>query len=129
MRKAGRATLLLREITFNSREDVGMKKAELITKVSEKENIPLKVAKVIVDAIFDGMIQSLERGERIEIRGFGAFTLRHYKGYKSRNPKTGETVDVPPKKLPFFKVGKELKEMVNRGVVSKVQPNSSGVSL
>ncbi len=91
-----------------------MKKVELITKVSEKENIPLKVAKVIVDGIFDGMVKSLERGERIEIRGFGAFTLRHYGGYKGRNPKTGETVDVPPKKVPFFKVGKELKGMVNK---------------
>ena len=90
-----------------------MKKAELIMKVSEKEKIPLKIAKVIVDTIFDGMIQSLEKGERIEIRGFGSFVVRHYGGYKGRNPKTGEIVDVPPKKLPFFKVGKELKEMVN----------------
>ncbi len=113
-RKIGKSTSLLREITFNSREDVGMKKAELITKVAEKQNIPLKVAKVIVDTIFDGMIQSLERGERIEIRGFGTFTLRHYGGYKGRNPKTGEIVNVPPKKLPFFKVGKELKGMVNK---------------
>ncbi len=129
MRKAGRATLLLREITFNSREDVGMKKAELIMKVSEKENIPLKVAKAIVDTIFDGMIKSLEKGERIEIRGFGAFTLRHYGGYKGRNPKTGVTVDVPPKKAPFFKVGKELREMVNKGAASKAQPDSSEVSL
>ncbi len=106
-----------------------MKKAELITKVSEKQNIPLKVAKVIVDTIFDGMIKSLEQGERIEIRGFGAFTLRHYGGYKGRNPKTGVIVDVPPKKLPFFKVGKELKEMVNRGATSKAQPDSSEASL
>ena len=106
-----------------------MKKAELITKVSEKENIPLKIAKVIVDSIFDGMVQSLEQGERIEIRGFGTFTLRNYGSYKGRNPKTGQIVDVPPKKLPFFKVGKELKEMVNRGATSKVQPDSSGISL
>ncbi len=127
MRKAGRATLPLREITFNSREDVGMTKAELITKVSVKEKIPLKVAKVIVDTMFDGMLQSLQMGERIEIRGFGAFTLRHYRGYKGRNPKTGEIVSVPPKKLPFFKVGKELKEMVNGGIVRKVQPGSSDV--
>ena len=106
-----------------------MKKAELIMKVSERENIPLKIAKVIVDSIFDGMVQSLEQGERIEIRGFGTFTLRNYGSYKGRNLKTGQIVDVPPKKVPFFKVGKELKEMVNKGAANKVEPDSSGVSL
>jgi integration host factor subunit beta len=90
-----------------------MNKAELITKVSEKANVTQKVAKVIVDTLFDGMKESLEKGERIEIRGFGSFVVRNYGGYKGRNPKTGEIVEVPPKKLPFFKVGKELKEMVN----------------
>jgi integration host factor subunit beta len=94
-----------------------MNKAELITKVSEKANVTQKVAKVIVDTLFDGMMESLEKGERIEIRGFGSFVVRHYGGYKGRNPKTGEIVEVPPKKLPFFKVGKELKEMVNAGGV------------
>jgi integration host factor subunit beta len=92
-----------------------MNKAELITKVSEKANVTQKVAKVIVDTLFDGMKESLEKGERIEIRGFGSFVVRNYGSYKGRNPKTGEIVDVPPKKLPFFKVGKELKEMVNTG--------------
>ena len=92
-----------------------MNKAELITKVSEKANVTQKVAKVIVDTLFDGMKESLEKGDRIEIRGFGSFVVRNYGGYKGRNPKTGEIVDVPPKKLPFFKVGKELKEMVNTG--------------
>jgi integration host factor subunit beta len=94
-----------------------MNKAELITKVSEKANVTQKVAKVIVDTLFDRMKESLEKGERIEIRGFGSFMVRNYGGYKGRNPKTGEIVDVPPKKLPFFKVGKELKEMVNTGGV------------
>ena len=55
-----------------------------------------------------------EKGERIEIRGFGSFVMRQYGGYKGRNPKTGEIVDVAPKRLPYFKVGKELKELVNR---------------
>ncbi len=95
------------------RKGGAMNKAELITKVSEKANVTQKVAKVIVDTLFDGMKESLEKGERIEIRGFGSFVVRNYGGYKGRNPKTGEIVDVPPKKLPFFKVGKELKEMVN----------------
>jgi integration host factor subunit beta len=99
------------------REGGTMNKAELITKVTEKANVTQKVAKVIVDTLFNGMKETLEKGERIEIRGFGSFVVRHYGGYKGRNPKTGEIVDVPPKKLPFFKVGKELKEMVNTGGV------------
>ena len=91
-----------------------MKKADLIKKVSEKENIPVAAARIVVDTLFDSMKESLEKGERIEIRGFGTFAVRHYNGYKGRNPKTGQIVEVPPKRLPFFKVGKELKDMVNR---------------
>jgi integration host factor subunit beta len=90
-----------------------MNKAELTLQVAERTKLTQKVAKVIVDTIFDGMRDSLIRGERIEIRGFGSFVIRDYGGYKGRNPKTGEIVNVPPKKLPFFKVGKELKERVN----------------
>ena len=90
-----------------------MNKAKLIDKVSERVKIRSNVAKVIVDSIFGAMRESLEKGERIEIRGFGTFVVRDYGGYKGRNPKTGKIVDVPPKKLPYFKVGKELKEMVN----------------
>jgi integration host factor subunit beta len=97
-----------------------MNKAELITKVSEKANVTQKVAKVIVDTLFDGMKESLGNGERIEIRGFGSFVVRNYGGYKGRNPKTGQIVSVPPKKLPFFKVGKELKEMVNTAGAQQV---------
>ena len=67
-----------------------------------------------MDGIFDSMRESLEKGEGIEIRGFGSFVVRNYGAYKGRNPKTGKTVDVPPKKLPYFKVGKELKEKVNK---------------
>ena len=91
-----------------------MNKADLITKLSEKENIQVRVAKVIVDLLFDGMKESLVKRERVEIRGFGSFVVKNYGSYKGRNPKTGEVVDVPPKRLPFFKVGKELKEMVNK---------------
>jgi integration host factor subunit beta len=90
-----------------------MNKAKLIEKVSESVKIRSNTAKVIVDTIFDAMRESLEKGERIEIRGFGSFVVRDYGGYKDRNPKTGKIVDVPPKKLPYFKTGKELKEMVN----------------
>ena len=90
-----------------------MNKANLIEKVSERVKIRSNTAKVIVDTIFDSMKESLEKGEGIEIRGFGSFVVRDYGGYKGRNPKTGEIVNVPPKKLPYFKTGKELKEMVN----------------
>jgi integration host factor subunit beta len=90
-----------------------MNKANLIEKVSERVKIRSNIAKVIVDIVFDAMRESLEKGERIEIRGFGSFTVRDYGGYKGRNPKTGKVVDIPPKKLPYFKTGKALKEMVN----------------
>ena len=91
-----------------------MNRAELIEKVSERVRITSKVAKVVVDTIFDTMKESLEKGEGIEIRGFGSFVVRKYGAYKGRNPKTGEIVDVAPKKLPYFKVGKEMKKLVNR---------------
>jgi integration host factor subunit beta len=91
-----------------------MNKNDLGKKLSERSNIPFNAARVIVDTIFDSMKESLEKGQRIEIRGFGSFAVRQYGAYKGRNPKTGEIVDVPPKRLPYFKVGKELKEKVNR---------------
>jgi integration host factor subunit beta len=90
-----------------------MNKVELIAKVSRRVRIPFNAAKVVVNTIFDSMRETLEKGEGIEIRGFGSFVVRKYGAYKGRNPKTGKTVDVPPKKLPYFKVGKELKEKVN----------------
>ncbi len=90
-----------------------MNKANLIEKVSERVKIRSNAAKVIVDTIFDTMRESLEKGEQFEIRGFGTFVVRDYGGHKGRNPKTGEIVNVPPKRLPHFKTGKELKEMVN----------------
>ncbi|HSB04573.1 MAG TPA: HU family DNA-binding protein [Thermodesulfobacteriota bacterium] len=91
-----------------------MTKTNLIKKLSEKIKIQPRAAKVIVDNIFDAMKEGLEKGERIEIRGFGSFVMRQYGGYKGRNPKTGKIVDVPPKKLPHFKVGKELRDLVNK---------------
>ncbi|MCG6533433.1 MAG: integration host factor subunit beta [Syntrophales bacterium LBB04] len=66
----------------------------------------------IINLIFNGFTDTLEKGGRIEVRGFGAFSVREYKAYTGRNPKTGKNVKVRPKKLPFFKVGKELKELV-----------------
>ncbi len=90
-----------------------MNKADLVLKVAARADVTQKVAKVIVDAIFDGMKDSLIKGERIEIRGFGSFVVKNYQGYTGRNPKTGRLVEVSAKRLPFFKVGKELRERVD----------------
>jgi integration host factor subunit beta len=90
-----------------------MNKADLIEELSKKENLTDKKAGEIVNLIFDGFIETLKKGERIEIRGFGSFTVREYKSYNGRNPKTGKTIEVKPKRSPFFKVGKELKKKVD----------------
>jgi len=92
-----------------------MNKSELVEILAEKAKITRKRAEAVVNLIFDSMTDALVRGERIEIRGFGSFTTKHYGAYTGRNPRTGETIHVPPKKLPFFKVGKELKERVDTG--------------
>jgi len=90
-----------------------MNKSDLIVALAEKKNLTGKQATEIVDLMFKGFINELKNGGRIEIRGFGSFTVRKYKAYKGRNPKNGEHIDVRPKRLPFFKVGKELKKMVD----------------
>lgn len=92
-----------------------MTKSELIDAVAQKTKITKSRAEQVVNCVFDTMIASLERSEGIEIRGFGSFTVRHYDPYNGRNPRTGNPVAVPQKRLPFFKVGKELKELVNVG--------------
>jgi integration host factor subunit beta len=88
-------------------------KSELIEQLSESLKLPKGKAEIVVNVMFDAMITALERGERIEIRGFGSFEVRSYKSYEGRNPRTGEPVHVKAKRLPFFKVGKELRELVN----------------
>lgn len=93
-----------------------MTKSELIERISERLNLPAGKAEAIVNNIFDSMVKTLEKGEGIEIRGFGSFTVRQYKAYEGRNPRTGETVHVAEKKLPVFKVGKDLREKVNAGL-------------
>jgi integration host factor subunit beta len=93
-----------------------MKKSGLIDALSTKENLSPKNAFEIINIIFDGFTDTLKKGGRIEIRGFGSFTVREYGGYTGRNPKTGAGIQVGEKKLPFFKVGKELRERVNKGL-------------
>ena len=91
-----------------------MTKADLINLVAEKVSLQHKQAESLVNLIFDMMSDALKRDDRIEIRGFGSFVNRCYKSYQGRNPKTGEIVQVPPKRVPFFKVGKDLKEIVDK---------------
>ena len=90
-----------------------MNKSELVDVIAEKTKLPRKRAEDVVNMIFDSMTETLAKGGRIEIRGFGSFVCREYGSYKGRNPRTGESIEVKPKKLPFFKVGKELKERVD----------------
>jgi len=92
-----------------------MTKSDLIEAVAERTTITRSRAEAVVNCVFDAMTDALVRGEGIEVRGFGSFTVRQYKPYDGRNPKTGEAVHVASKRSPFFKVGKELKEMVNSG--------------
>ena len=90
-----------------------MTKSELIEAIAQKTNLTKARAEMVVNSVFDSMTDALQKGEGIEIRGFGSFTVRPYKPYNGRNPRTGEPVPVPAKRRPFFKVGKELKELVN----------------
>ncbi|HOP46832.1 MAG TPA: HU family DNA-binding protein [Desulfobacteraceae bacterium] len=87
-----------------------MNKSQLIESLAKAEDLPLKKAEDIVNTVFSDMEKAIIRGERVEIRGLGSFKVKNYDGYKGRNPKTGEIIEVAPKRLPFFKVGKELKE-------------------
>ncbi|GAB4111529.1 MAG: integration host factor subunit beta [Acidobacteriota bacterium] len=90
-----------------------MTKAELVDGVSRSSGLSKKDAEVIVQTVLDSIIDSLQRGEKVELRGFGSFRLRERSPRQGRNPKTGERVHVPAKKVPYFKPGKELKELIN----------------
>ena len=90
-----------------------MNKSELVNIIAQKVNQPRKRAEEVVNLIFDSMAQTLAGGGRIEIRGFGSFINKSYEAYTGRNPRTGESIQVKPKKLPFFKVGKELRQRVD----------------
>ncbi len=93
-----------------------MTKADLIERLAEADlQLSRRQAELVVNTIFDSIRDSLQRGERTEIRGFGSFRLRHRQNKEGRNPKTGESVSVPEKRMPFFKAGKEIKELLNPG--------------
>ena len=90
-----------------------MTKAELIEVLANEMDLRPRQAREIVDTILDSMADALSRGEGIELRGFGSFSIRRYSNYMGRNPKTGAHIKVKPKRLPFFKVGKDLREAVD----------------
>ena len=99
-----------------------MTKAELVEEVSRVSDLTKKHSEVIVETVFQSIIDALHRGEKIELRGFGSFRLRQREPRKGRNPKTGDKVDVPPKKVPYFKPGKELKDLLNRDADGWTRP-------
>jgi integration host factor subunit beta len=90
-----------------------MVKSELIQQLSEHANIQPKIAEIAVNTVFDAMTEALIKGEGIEIRGFGSFKVREYKGRTGNHPRTGTVITIEPKRRPFFKVGKELKDRIN----------------
>ena len=95
--------------------DSTVTKADLVEEVVRVTELPRKESEAIVETIFESIIGALQGGDRIEIRGFGSFRTRQRRGRTGRNPKTGAKVEVPPKRIPFFKPSKELKDHVNGG--------------
>jgi integration host factor subunit beta len=98
--------------------DLTLKKADLVEEVVRVADLPPKESEAVVEAIFGSIISALQGGDRIEIRGFGSFRTRQRSGRTGRNPKTGAKVEVPSKRIPFFKPSKELKDRVNGGAPS-----------
>ena len=99
-----------------------MTKAALVEEVARVADLTKKHSEVIVETVFRSIIDALHRGEKIELRGFGSFRLRRREPRKGRNPKTGDRVEVPSKRVPYFKPGKELKELINRETESAPSP-------
>ena len=94
--------------------EVKMTKAELVEKVSGQINLTKKQTEIIVNTVFQSITESLSEGKKVELRGFGSFRIRERNARLGRNPKSGAQVDVPAKRVPFFKAGKELRELVDK---------------
>ena len=105
--------------------DSTMTKAYLVEEVIRVTELPRKESEAIVETIFESIIQALQTGDKIEIRGFGSFRTRQRRGRIGRNPKTGAKVEVPPKRIPFFKPSKELKDFVNTGAVASASAHAA----
>ena len=107
--------------------DTTVTKADLVEEVIRTTELPRKDSETVVETIFESIIQALQSGDKIEIRGFGSFRTRQRRGRIGRNPKTGAKVDVPPKRIPFFKPSKELKDFVNKpGAAAHAAASSQG---
>jgi len=105
-----------------------MTKADLVEEVTKLGDLTRRDSEVIVETIFDSVIGALRSGDKIEIRGFGSFRIRQRKPRIGRNPKTGTKVEVPAKKVPYFKPSKELRDLVNPGAKTAEAPSSEGGS-
>jgi len=90
-----------------------MNKSQLIEALAKEEGLTIKRAEMVINTVFESIEEALIEDDRVEIRGLGSFKVKHYQGYTGRNPKTGDAIEVEEKRLPFFKVGKELKERVD----------------
>ena len=95
--------------------------ADLIDRLSQRRNISLRKATPLVAAFFECLVGALRRGERVEIRGFGVFTVRNYKGYRGRNPRTGQAVEVKPMRVALFKPSRKFLKRLNAGRVEKLE--------
>lgn len=116
-----------RENPWRDGRESGMTKAELVEKVAERINLTKKETERIVNIVFGCIVEALRQSDKVELRGFGSFRVRQRDPRDGRNPKTGTTVQIPGKKVPFFKAGKELREIVN--VESEaISRDSAGVS-
>ena len=108
--------------------DSAMLKSDLVTVLVQKRNITQKQAEQTVEIIFEVMRNALQKGENIEIRGLGAFHVKHYEGYQGRNPKTGEVIPVKPKRGILFRTGKELRDRVNRNLDGATSDSAHGTA-
>ena len=106
-----------------------MTKAELVEEVARVSDLTKKHSEIIVNTVFDSIIEALQKDEKIELRGFGSFRIRQRRSRQGRNPKTGDKVDVPAKRIPYFKPGKELKELINTSAGSSEAASSSVSSM
>lgn len=108
--------------------DATTTKADLVEEVIKSTNLGRKESEIVVETVFDSIISALQGGDKIEIRGFGSFRTRDRRGRVGRNPKTGAKVEVPKKRIPYFKPSKELKDLVNTSAAGDGQPPSAPAS-
>lgn len=102
-----------------------MTKAELVESVADAAELTKKDAERLVEIVFESIIETLNQGEKIELRGFGSFRVRERGARRGRNPKTGDPVSIPAKRVPYFKPGKELKELINEPPAARIAPENS----